>query len=116
MPNSERREFSMDVRSKTRWVAALAAVGLLTSCSFHVGAGATTMPKDKLEAEVKKNLSTKTTATIDSVVCDGGLEATVGAGQNCTVVTGKTSRRATVRVAEIRGADVALSIELIPGK
>jgi hypothetical protein len=103
-------------RSKTQWVAAVAAVGLLTSCSFHVGTQATTMPKDKLEAAVKNNLSTKTTSNIDSVVCDGGIEATVGAAQTCTVVTGKTSRRASVRVADIRGSDIGLSIELIPGK
>ncbi len=88
----------------------------LTSCSFHVGAGATTMPKDKLEAAVKAKLSTQTASSIDSVSCDGGIQATVGAAQTCAVVTGKTSRHATVRVAEIRGSDVGLSIELIPGK
>ncbi|BBZ56904.1 MULTISPECIES: DUF4333 domain-containing protein [Mycolicibacterium] len=106
----------MDGRSTTRWFAALAAAGLLTSCSFHIGTGAATMPKDKLETAVKSKLSTKTTSTIDSVVCDGGLEAKVGAAQTCTVVTGKTSRRATVRAVDIRGSDIALSIELIPGK
>lgn len=63
----------MDGRSTTRWFAALAAAGLLTSCSFHIGTGAATMPKDKLETAVKSKLSTKTTSTIDSVVCDGGL-------------------------------------------
>ena len=74
------------------------------------------MPKDKLEAAVKAKLSTQTASNIDSVSCDGGIQATVGAAQTCTVVTGTTSRHATVRVAEIRGADVGLSIELIPGK
>lgn len=117
MHNSEPRELDMIGRSKTRWAAALAAaLGILASCSVHVGNQATTMPKEKLEAAVKAKLSLKTTSNIDSVVCDGGLEATVGAAQACTVVTGATSRRATVRVADIRGSDIGLSIELIPGK
>ena len=94
----------------------MAAAGLLAACSFHVSNGPTTMPKDKLETAVKSKLSLQTSATIDSVVCDGSLQATVGAAQTCTVVTGKTSRHATVRVADIRGADIALSIEIIPGK
>jgi len=99
-----------------RRVATLAAAGLLAACSVHVGGGAATMSKDKLETAVKNKLSLQTESNIDSVVCDGALQASVGAAQTCTVVTGKTSRHATVRVADIRGSDIALSIEIIPGK
>ncbi|MFL0292138.1 DUF4333 domain-containing protein [Mycobacterium sp. SMC-18] len=106
----------MALRSKARRVATLAAAVLLASCSFRVGSGATTMSKDKLETAVKNKLSTQTASNIDSVSCDGGIEAAIGATQTCTVVTGKTSRHATARVADIRGSDIALSIEIIPGK
>ncbi|WP_285030489.1 DUF4333 domain-containing protein [Mycolicibacterium sp. lyk4-40-TYG-92] len=103
-------------RSTPRWAALLTAACLLTSCSVHVGGGVTTMSKGQLETAVKNNLGTKTSSTIDSVVCDGGLEGKVGAAQMCTVVTGAKSRRATVRVADVRGSDIALSVEIIPGQ
>lgn len=103
-------------RSTPRWAALLTAACLLTSCSVHVGGGVTTMSKDQLETAVKDKLSTKTTSTIDSVVCDGGLEGKVGAAQTCTVVTGAKSRRATVRAVDVNGSNIALSIEIIPGQ
>lgn len=106
----------MALRSTTRRVAALAAAGLLASCSLHVGSQVTAMSKDQLETAVKNKLSSQTTSHIDSVVCDGGLEGKVGAAQTCTVVTGATSRHAMVRVADTRGSDIALSIEIIPGQ
>ncbi|MCX8558815.1 DUF4333 domain-containing protein [Mycobacterium sp. SMC-16] len=103
-------------RSTPRWAALLTAACLLTSCSVHVGGGVTTMSKGQLETAVKDKLSTKTTSTIDSVVCDGGLEGKVGAAQTCTVVTGAKSRRATVRAVDVKGSNIALSIEIIPGQ
>lgn len=103
-------------RSTPRWAALLTAACLLTSCSVHVGGGVTTMSKGQLETAVKNKLSTKTTSTIDSVVCDGGLEGKVGAAQTCTVVTGAKSRRTTVRAVDVNGSNIALSIEIIPGQ
>ena len=103
-------------RSTPRWAALLTAACLLTSCSVHVGGGVTTMSKGQLATAVKDKLSTKTTSTIDSVVCDGGLEGKVGAAQTCTVVTGAKSRRATVRAVDVNGSNIALSIEIIPGQ
>jgi Domain of unknown function (DUF4333) len=82
----------------------------------HIGGGVTTMSKAQLEKAVKDKLGTKTASTIDSVVCDGGIEGKVGATQACTVVTGAKSRRAMVTVADTRGSDIALSIEIIPGQ
>jgi hypothetical protein len=103
-------------RSTPRWAALLTAACLLTSCSVHVGGGVTTMSKGQLETAVKNNLGTKTSSTIDSVVCDGGLEGKVGAAQTCTVVTGAKSRRARVRAVDVNGSNIALSIEIIPGQ
>ena len=103
-------------RSTPRWAALLTAACLLTSCSVHVGGGVTTMSKGQLETAVKNNLGTKTSSTIDSVVCDGGLEGKVGAAQTCTVVTGAKSRRARVRAVDVNGSDIALSVEIIPGQ
>lgn len=94
----------------------MAVAGLLASCSLHVGTQVTTMSKDQLEAAVKGKLSSQTTTKIDSVVCDGGLEGKVGTTQTCTVVTGAKSRRAMVKVADTRGSDIALSIEIVPGQ
>lgn len=94
----------------------MAAAGLLASCSLHVGTQVTTMSKAQLETAVKDNLSAKTASKIDSVVCDGGLEGKVGTTQTCTVVTGAKSRRAMVKVADTRGSDIALSIEIVPGQ
>jgi len=106
----------MGGRSTPRRAALLAAACLLTSCSVHIGGGVTTMSKAQLETAVKDKLGTKTTSTIDSVVCDGGLEGKVGAAQTCTVVTGAKSRRAMVRAVDVKGSNIALSIEIIPGQ
>ncbi|MUL46543.1 DUF4333 domain-containing protein [Mycobacterium sp. CBMA293] len=107
----------MVLRSTMRRIATLAAAGLVAACSFKVGVEPPSpIPKDKLAAAVKDQLSSKTKATIDSVVCDGDLEPTVGATQTCTVVTGATTRHALVRTAAIRGTDIGFNVEIVPGQ
>ncbi|MGV9803558.1 DUF4333 domain-containing protein [Mycobacterium sp. NPDC003449] len=61
----------------------------VTGCSVTVGgdgtAGSATpkIPQSELESGVKKAITEKTGAPVESVSCDGPLEGTIGATERC---------------------------------
>ncbi len=123
----------MAFQAVTRWliVAAVPVAATLAGCSVEVGkspssssstasstsssaAAAPGVAKSALESVVKQRLQPKTDDPIDSVDCDGGLEAKVGATQTCSVVVGHDTYRATVTATEIKGGDVNFKIKIPP--
>ncbi|QRY47069.1 DUF4333 domain-containing protein [Mycolicibacterium boenickei] len=74
---------------RTLAASMIVAAGLLGACSANVEFGRTAgMSKDQLAKTVKEKLEADAGAKADSVTCDGGLEAKVGATQRCVLTAG----------------------------
>lgn len=101
----------MGVRIRVSAIAASAAVGLgvLSGCSFSVGA-TPTVSRDTLAAQTKKMLEANAGTPARSVTCDGDLEGKVGSKQRCVLTTmGGTRLGVTATVTGVEGSTVNFS-------
>lgn len=96
---------------KTAIAAAVAAAALLAGCSGTAQEQPpTVVSKTDLQKQAKANLQTEAKKKAKSVVCEDGIEGTVGATQKC-VLTGSDGRKWAVTATVTAVEDGIASID-----
>lgn len=78
--------------------------------TLDVSTEALAVPKGNLEAQVHQRMLSAMGANLDSVECEGDLQAEAGASTGCTLAEGETTREVTATVTSVEGGLVVFDI------
>ncbi|CPU54748.1 DUF4333 domain-containing protein [Mycobacteroides abscessus] len=93
--------------------ATVALAAILPGCSSNVSVSAMGVSKEQLADQTKQKLTAKVGVEPKSVVCDGPLDAKVGATQRCVLTAPDDSRiGVTVTASKVEGSTVEFDIQV----
>jgi hypothetical protein len=68
------------------------------------------LSREQLERAVARLVAEKSSESIDSVACEGGLRGEMGASAGCDVAAGKTQARRVVEVTGVSGLTMTFTL------